>query len=437
MESTTDELCQMFSKMSIDDRALLTPELEKIKMDFGRLLEHSDVYEVYRGLSGLKFDTFGEAIGYYDSTHVMIYFNKIDRYGLFSAEQLSTVADVGLTIIHVINTSDNFSLHCRGGAANKNAVYNVINNHFNMASGHAVVTVLGDRMTVNTPIGSFDNYRKMFNDICIELMRVNPMLVRCVDMEHIVNIGGRLIEIKKFNSLPKPDAKLSPKPEAKLSPKPEAKLSPKGIPKIKMTRRSRGELVVRDFLITNGFKFIEEHRFKDCSFKNPLPFDFYLPALNICIEYDGIQHSQPVDYFGGKKAFELQMTKDNIKNTYCVRNRIGLLRIDYRLSDAEVHSLLSSAIGKNKTNSIDVIKIDLTDDTDDTADTDDNIADDTVIFPADAAVEWIQQYPQSIFETNAQYYDRYFMRTPVRVPFIEFMRIAETVNAEGKFAGLI
>ena len=34
-----------------------------------------------------------------------------------------------------------------------------------------------------------------------------------------------------------------------------------------------------------------------------MPFDFYLPKHNICIEYDGKQHFEPIDIFGGEDEF--------------------------------------------------------------------------------------------------------------------------------------
>lgn len=52
---------------------------------------------------------------------------------------------------------------------------------------------------------------------------------------------------------------------------------------------SKGELFIWNFLKTNNIKFIEEKRFKECKNKRPLPFDFYLPEYNMCIEYDGRQ----------------------------------------------------------------------------------------------------------------------------------------------------
>jgi hypothetical protein len=54
-----------------------------------------------------------------------------------------------------------------------------------------------------------------------------------------------------------------------------------------------------------------------------------LPFLNICIEYDGIQHYESSDYFGGEKEFIIQQLKDNIKTEYCKNNNIKLIRIKY------------------------------------------------------------------------------------------------------------
>ena len=58
-------------------------------------------------------------------------------------------------------------------------------------------------------------------------------------------------------------------------------------------------------------------------------FDFYLPDLKICIEYDGTQHYQINEFFGGKKSFEISKIKDEIKNQYCIENNIGLIRIKF------------------------------------------------------------------------------------------------------------
>ena len=74
-------------------------------------------------------------------------------------------------------------------------------------------------------------------------------------------------------------------------------------------------------------KFIEQKRFSKCKNKRTLPFDFYLPEHNTCIEYDGIQH------YNSKWIGEESLTKiknnDNIKNRFCGENKINLIRIPY------------------------------------------------------------------------------------------------------------
>lgn len=60
-----------------------------------------------------------------------------------------------------------------------------------------------------------------------------------------------------------------------------------------------------------------------------LPFDFYLPDYNLCIEFNGIQHYRAVEYFGGVKKFKAQQKNDKIKKKYCDDNNISLIIIRY------------------------------------------------------------------------------------------------------------
>ena len=94
-------------------------------------------------------------------------------------------------------------------------------------------------------------------------------------------------------------------------------------------RESKGEKEIRILLISKSIKFIRQFTFKDCKNTLTLPFDFYLPEHNICIEYDGIQHFKPVNTFGGNKGFEKIKINDNIKTNYCFDNEIKLIRIPY------------------------------------------------------------------------------------------------------------
>ena len=56
-------------------------------------------------------------------------------------------------------------------------------------------------------------------------------------------------------------------------------------------------------------------------------FDFYLPQKNICIECNGLQHYQQIEYFGGKEKYENQIYLDNIKKQYCEKHHINLIII--------------------------------------------------------------------------------------------------------------
>ena len=98
----------------------------------------------------------------------------------------------------------------------------------------------------------------------------------------------------------------------------------KGCP---ICKQSKLEKAIYLHLTDNNINFKTQKRFDDCRAIKPLPFDFYVPELNLCIEADGIQHSEPCDWFGGEKQFKKQQEYDNIKNEFCKSNNINLLRI--------------------------------------------------------------------------------------------------------------
>lgn len=111
-----------------------------------------------------------------------------------------------------------------------------------------------------------------------------------------------------------------------------------GCPNCKL---SRGERIIKQFLINNNFIFIPQFKIKLCKDKKLLPFDFAIfkteqDKINkipwTLIEYDGQQHIYPHN-FGSrhKKAIDcLQYIQkhDNIKNQFCKDNNINLIRIN-------------------------------------------------------------------------------------------------------------
>jgi very-short-patch-repair endonuclease len=79
-------------------------------------------------------------------------------------------------------------------------------------------------------------------------------------------------------------------------------------------------------LLENSYTILEQYSFKEIS---KLKFDFYIESLNLCIEYDGIQHFEAIEHFGGEEALLKTKERDEIKNNYCFNNNINLLRIPY------------------------------------------------------------------------------------------------------------
>lgn len=108
--------------------------------------------------------------------------------------------------------------------------------------------------------------------------------------------------------------------------KPSNHLMGQGCP---ICKESKGEREIRTYLENQKIKYIPQHKFPDCKHIKPLPFDFYLPDYNTCVEYHGEQHYKPIKYFGGINRFIKQQKLDSIKENYCNDNGIKLIIIKY------------------------------------------------------------------------------------------------------------
>lgn len=97
----------------------------------------------------------------------------------------------------------------------------------------------------------------------------------------------------------------------------------------KCGKHSKGEKIISNWLDDKHILYIPQKTFNGCKSKIALRFDFYLPDYNICIEYNGQQHYEPVDYFGGEEGFEMRIKRDQIKADYCKENNIPLIIIPY------------------------------------------------------------------------------------------------------------
>ncbi|MET3902476.1 hypothetical protein ABIE35_001026 [Paenarthrobacter sp. 4246] len=59
----------------------------------------------------------------------------------------------------------------------------------------------------------------------------------------------------------------------------------------------------------------------------PQSLDIYFSAYNIGIEYQGAQHTRPVEFFGGADAFERQQDRDLIKASLCEEYGCALIQV--------------------------------------------------------------------------------------------------------------
>lgn len=94
-------------------------------------------------------------------------------------------------------------------------------------------------------------------------------------------------------------------------------------------RESKGESEIQKTLDLHRVKYIKQMKFNGCKNIQLLPFDFYLPDYNICIEYDGRQHYEIINEWGGEKTLKGIQIRDEIKTNFCFNHNITLIRISY------------------------------------------------------------------------------------------------------------
>ena len=100
-------------------------------------------------------------------------------------------------------------------------------------------------------------------------------------------------------------------------------------------RASRGEIKIEEILSKAGLNFKEEYIFPDLVSSNgrPLRFDFAVfdddGDLDFLIEYQGIQHYEPKEKFGGLSGLRKQQYNDALKREYCKAHGYILIAIPY------------------------------------------------------------------------------------------------------------
>lgn len=108
---------------------------------------------------------------------------------------------------------------------------------------------------------------------------------------------------------------------------------------------SAGELKVREYLNSNLYNFKEEYTFDDLRVKRNLRYDFAIIESNaprVLIEFDGRQHFEPVESWGGEKELLRNIEHDKLKDEYAKNSGIRLIRVKY--TEKDIFGFLDKAL---------------------------------------------------------------------------------------------
>lgn len=115
---------------------------------------------------------------------------------------------------------------------------------------------------------------------------------------------------------------------------------------------SRTEYRIAEYLDKLNVNYKAQYTFAGCRDKNKLPFDFAIidekGVVKMLIEYDGEQHFQPVQFGNETKKeamrnFKICQKHDKIKNNFCKRRKIYLLRISY-LENKDLYKIIKRTL---------------------------------------------------------------------------------------------
>ena len=65
--------------------------------------------------------------------------------------------------------------------------------------------------------------------------------------------------------------------------------------------------------------------------------DLYIPSIRTAIEYQGVQHYRPVEFFGGEEALSHRQELDQIKRQLCLENEVRLIEWPYDKPPTDDH----------------------------------------------------------------------------------------------------
>ncbi len=57
-----------------------------------------------------------------------------------------------------------------------------------------------------------------------------------------------------------------------------------------------------------------------------------------------VNEKEPCNFFGGEDSFKKLKIRDGLKNDFCLKNNIRLIRIAYDKSDGEIENILNNLL---------------------------------------------------------------------------------------------
>lgn len=99
---------------------------------------------------------------------------------------------------------------------------------------------------------------------------------------------------------------------------------------------SLGEQTVEEYLIEKEYSYEMQYKFETLKMNGVLRYDFAVfkdGKLSFLIEYDGRQHFEVIDSWGGIEELKRTQASDKMKSGFAKENNIPLIRIKYTCRD--------------------------------------------------------------------------------------------------------
>lgn len=113
--------------------------------------------------------------------------------------------------------------------------------------------------------------------------------------------------------------------------------------------KSKGEQLISYILDKLKYEYTSQYPIQIETNKYKIDFCLIINNKLIFIEYNGIQHYEPVDIFGGEEKFyNYQIPRDNTLKEYCKNNDIILLTYKYNIPFNELESIIKKDLNEIK-----------------------------------------------------------------------------------------